>query len=197
MQDLRKNVLAWPVPHINEIVPFREKPGENYAWHYPTTLLIIYGGHYSIFNFKVHYCSTEYTSVVVVSRSSLKMHCPKIYFSVSASLPSKGSFSNNLGQAVELRNDIMKKASSNSIESSPISTWPSTSTTTTFWSAMQANYVAVVSNKILLTPVCMALMVYINSLHGDFVHDDIPAIVRNPDVNGQRRKPKEEEPIMS
>lgn len=120
------------------------------------------------------------------------MHCPppKIYFSVSASLPSKGSFShssNNLGQAVELRNDIMKKASSNSIESSPISTWPSTSTTTTFWSAMQANYVAVASNKILLTPVCMALMVYINSLHGDFVHDDIPAIVRNPDVNGQNR----------
>ena len=93
------------------------------------------------------------------------MHCPppKIYFSVSASIPSKGSFShsssNNLGQAVELRNDIMKKASSNSIESSPISTWPSTSTTTTFWSAMQANYVAVASNKILLTPVCMALMV--------------------------------------
>ena len=84
MQDLRKNVLAWPVPHINEIVPSREKPGENYAWHCPTTLLIIYGGHYSIFNFKVHYCSTEYTSVVVVSRSSLKMHCPKnILFSFS------------------------------------------------------------------------------------------------------------------
>ena len=29
MQDLRKNVLAWPAPHINEIVLSRES--ENYA----------------------------------------------------------------------------------------------------------------------------------------------------------------------
>ena len=49
----------------------------------------------------------------------------------------------------------------------------------------QANYVAFACNKILLTPVLMAFLAYINSLHGDFVHDDIPAIVRNPDVNGQ------------
>jgi hypothetical protein len=29
-----------------------------------------------------------------------------------------------------------------------------------------------------------ALSVYFNSLNGDFVHDDIPAIVRNQDVLG-------------
>ena len=27
---------------------------------------------------------------------------------------------------------------------------------------------------------------YVNTLYGDFVHDDIPAIVNNPDVNGKQ-----------
>ena len=36
----------------------------------------------------------------------------------------------------------------------------------------------------LLGPVLMAFMAYMNTLSGDFVHDDIPAIVNNPDVNG-------------
>lgn len=29
------------------------------------------------------------------------------------------------------------------------------------------------------------MSIYANSFHGDFVHDDIPAIVNNPDVNGE------------
>ena len=33
--------------------------------------------------------------------------------------------------------------------------------------------------------ILIALMVYLNSSNGDFVHDDIPAIVNNPDVNGK------------
>ena len=33
-------------------------------------------------------------------------------------------------------------------------------------------------------PCLAAAVVYSNSLAGDFVHDDIPAVVRNPDVNG-------------
>ena len=32
--------------------------------------------------------------------------------------------------------------------------------------------------------VFLALLAYANTLWGDFVHDDIPAIVNNPDVNG-------------
>ncbi len=35
-----------------------------------------------------------------------------------------------------------------------------------------------------LAPVLLAMLVYMNSMTGDFVHDDIPAIVNNPDVNG-------------
>ena len=35
-------------------------------------------------------------------------------------------------------------------------------------------------------PVVLAVAVYWNSLDGDFVHDDIPAIVTNPDVVGTR-----------
>ena len=34
-------------------------------------------------------------------------------------------------------------------------------------------------------PVLLSLLVYLNTLRGDFVHDDIPAIVNNPDVNGK------------
>jgi hypothetical protein len=37
---------------------------------------------------------------------------------------------------------------------------------------------------VLLLPSILAFLVYANSLFGDFVHDDIPAIVNNPDVNG-------------
>lgn len=32
--------------------------------------------------------------------------------------------------------------------------------------------------------VVIAVLSYLNSLNGDFVHDDIPAIVTNPDVTG-------------
>ncbi|CAH2063833.1 unnamed protein product, partial [Iphiclides podalirius] len=32
--------------------------------------------------------------------------------------------------------------------------------------------------------VTAAVLSYLNSLNGDFVHDDIPAIVTNPDVTG-------------
>ena len=39
-----------------------------------------------------------------------------------------------------------------------------------------------------LTVVSIALVAYVNSTKGDFVHDDIPAIVKNPDVNGQNGK---------
>ena len=34
----------------------------------------------------------------------------------------------------------------------------------------------------LAVPVALAVLSYSNSLFGDFVHDDIVAIVRNPDV---------------
>ena len=36
----------------------------------------------------------------------------------------------------------------------------------------------------LLAP-ALAVILYTNSLFGDFVHDDIPAITNNPDVNGK------------
>jgi Flp pilus assembly protein TadB len=36
----------------------------------------------------------------------------------------------------------------------------------------------------LTLPVLAPVLAYLNSLSGDFVHDDIPAIVRNPDVRG-------------
>ena len=32
-----------------------------------------------------------------------------------------------------------------------------------------------------------AVMVYLNSVRGDLVHDDIPTILANPDVNGKQR----------
>lgn len=35
-----------------------------------------------------------------------------------------------------------------------------------------------------LAPPLAALLVFSNSLKGDFVHDDLAAIVHNPDVNG-------------
>lgn len=35
-----------------------------------------------------------------------------------------------------------------------------------------------------IIPTALAVLVYSNSLNGDFVHDDIVAIVRNPDVTG-------------
>lgn len=38
--------------------------------------------------------------------------------------------------------------------------------------------------KDLSLPLLVPLLAYLNSLGGDFVHDDIPAIVRNPDVRG-------------
>lgn len=37
-----------------------------------------------------------------------------------------------------------------------------------------------------LLPVSVAVITYWNSIAGDFVHDDIPAIVTNPDVVGTR-----------
>ena len=40
-------------------------------------------------------------------------------------------------------------------------------------------------------PVFLSLLVYLNTLWGDFVHDDIPAIVNNPDVNGKHSKAME------
>ena len=38
--------------------------------------------------------------------------------------------------------------------------------------------------KDLSLPILLPILAYLNSLNGDFVHDDIPAIVRNPAVRG-------------
>lgn len=61
------------------------------------------------------------------------------------------------------------------------------------------NYATVIRQKLLLKKqksffiwrvqptgiaVLLALLAFANTLWGDFVHDDIPAIVNNPDVNG-------------
>ena len=35
--------------------------------------------------------------------------------------------------------------------------------------------------------VLTSAVIYFNSIKGDFVHDDVPAILNNPDVNGQHR----------
>lgn len=54
------------------------------------------------------------------------------------------------------------------------------------WGALGNQERTFVSKKELtnLLPVFCAIVFYSGSLHGDFVHDDIPAIVNNPDVNG-------------
>jgi hypothetical protein len=36
-----------------------------------------------------------------------------------------------------------------------------------------------------LLPTFVAILVFSNSIFGDFVHDDVAAIVRNPDVTGE------------
>ena len=36
-----------------------------------------------------------------------------------------------------------------------------------------------------LFPVALAISIYVDSLFGDFVHDDVAAIVKNPDVRGE------------
>ena len=39
-------------------------------------------------------------------------------------------------------------------------------------------------------PVVLSMMVFTNSMFGDFVHDDVAAIVKNPDVTGENRFPE-------
>ncbi|KAK3927536.1 Protein O-mannosyl-transferase TMTC3 [Frankliniella fusca] len=61
--------------------------------------------------------------------------------------------------------------SSSSSSSSSASSWSATSS----WHGPLAAYAGVAT---------LALGCYANGLHGEFVHDDVPAVVRNRDVLG-------------
>ena len=39
----------------------------------------------------------------------------------------------------------------------------------------------------ILLPSSLGCLIYLNSMCGDMVHDDIPAILKNPDVNGKNQ----------
>ena len=39
-------------------------------------------------------------------------------------------------------------------------------------------------STVYIVPCCVSVLCYVNSLGGELVHDDIPAIAKNPDVQG-------------
>ena len=55
----------------------------------------------------------------------------------------------------------------------------------TNYSSMPQTAAALSDAKQKMIVVLISILAYINSSTGDFVHDDIPAIVNNPDVNGK------------
>ena len=55
----------------------------------------------------------------------------------------------------------------------------------TNYSSMPQTVAALSDAKQKMVVVLISILAYINSSTGDFVHDDILAIVNNPDVNGK------------